>query len=266
MRHVLICSFDPVCEAEMEYIRRYRKENRIKDLYLTVSQEGILSKALRLCLLKKAVSPYRHLHVIPEAEDAVMIDAIDEETVRRGMYRLAAHGIQKDLIEEGYYLDETAKAMCNPHRYAHTVSVAKTARMLAKAHHLDEKKAWVMGMLHDITKGFDDAANEAIIRRYKPEWLKISPKVWHSYTAVIYAKQNMSLSDQEIAYAMEHHTIGDGCTDYAALLYIADKIEPLRGYDVSRQKAAALKDLKKAAFMIREESKAYILKTEGIHV
>jgi nicotinate-nucleotide adenylyltransferase len=65
---------------------------------------------------------------------------------------------------------------------------------------------------------------------------------------------------------MEHHTIGDGKTDYAALLYIADKIEPLRGYDVSKQTASAMKNLKKAAFEIREESKAYILKTEGIHV
>lgn len=123
-----------------------------------------------------------------------------------------------------------------------------------------------MGMLHDITKGFSDEENGKIIEIYKPEWLQISPKVWHSYTAVIFAKQNMSLSDQDIAYALEHHTIGDGKTDWAALLYIADKIEPLRGYDVSRQTASARKNLKKAAFEIREESKAYILKTEGIHV
>lgn len=266
MKHTLICPFDPVSEAEMKQILAYRKAHHIHDLYLCVSEEGILPKETRIKLLKKAAAPYRRLHITANASEAVPLEPVEEKEIREGLYRKAAAGIRKDLLYEGYYLDETAKAMCNPHRYAHTVSVAKTAVMLAKAHHLDEKKAYVMGMLHDLTKAFSDEDNQKIIAIYKPEWLDISPKVWHSYTAVIWAKQNMYLDDPDIAYALEHHTIGDGKTDYAALLYIADKIEPLRGYDVSRQREMAIKDLKKAAFVIREESKAYILKTEGIHV
>lgn len=266
MKKVFTAPFDPVSESELKYLRTYRRQHRLKDLYLCVKEEGVLAKDVRTKLLKKAIAHDSHLHICFDAKEAVTLEAFDEERIRKGLYRLAACGIRRDLITEGYYLDETARAMCNPHRYAHTVSVAKTAVMLAHAHHMDEKKAWVMGMLHDITKGYSDEENEKIIRIYKPGWLGISPKVWHSYTAVIYAKQNMSLCDQDIAYALEHHTIGDGKTDWAALLYIADKIEPLRGYDVSRQTASALKNLKKAAFEIREESKAYILKTEGIHV
>ena len=265
MKKVFTASFDPVSECELKYLRAYRREHQLKDLYLSVADEGILAKELRVRLLEKAIAHDSHLHIC-DAREAEILEPYDEEKIRKGLYRLAACGIRRDLITEGYYLYETARAMCNPHRFAHTVSVAKTAVMLAHAHHMDEKKAWVMGMLHDITKGFSDEENGKIIEIYKPEWLQISPKVWHSYTAVIFAKQNMSLSDQDIAYALEHHTIGDGKTDWAALLYIADKIEPLRGYDVSRQTASARKNLKKAAFEIREESKVYILKTEGIHV
>ncbi|MDO4413858.1 MAG: bis(5'-nucleosyl)-tetraphosphatase (symmetrical) YqeK [Erysipelotrichaceae bacterium] len=266
MNNILTAPFDPVSEAELKTIRQYRKDHHIREIYLAVKEEGILDRKTRTELLKKAVRAYQHIHVIDHAEGAYEIEPSDEKEIREGLYCKAACSIRSDLLNEGYYLDETAKHMCNAHRYAHTKGVAATAVWLARIHHLDEKKAYVMGMLHDITKAFSDEKNEKIIRIYKPEWLEVSPKVWHSYTAVIYAKQNMCLNDQEIAYALEHHTIGDGKTDYAALLYIADKIEPGRGYDVSRQKKAAAENLKKAAEMIREESKAYILKTEGIHV
>ena len=266
MKIILTSPFDPVSEREMEYIRQYRKTHGLRDIWLSVDEKGTIAHDIRVALLKKAAAYDRRLHICETSETGEAIEPLDEDTIRKGLYRLAAKGIRKDLITEGYYLDETAKAMCNPHRYAHSKSVAQTAVKLAHAHHLDEKKAYVMGMLHDITKAFSDEQNEQIIRLYKPEWLSLSPKVWHSYTAVIFAKQNMSLTEGDIAYAMEHHTIGDGNTDYAALLYIADKIEPLRGYDVSKQTASAMKNLKKAAFEIREESKAYILKTEGIHV
>lgn len=266
MSSVLLSSFDPVSQKELEAALAYRREHGAHDLYLAVSEEGVLSKELRTRLLKKALAPYRHLHVTSEVKDAETLTPADEEEIRKGEYRKAAYGIRGELIREGYYLNATAKAMCNPHRYAHTCSVAEVCRQLAAVHHMDEKKAWVMGMLHDLTKGFSDEANRKIIEIYKPEWLSISPKVWHSYTGVIYAKQSLCLEDPDIAYAMEHHTIGDGHTDWAYLLYIADKIEPLRGYDVSKQRALAEKDLKAAANLIREESKAYILETEGIHV
>ena len=266
MKHVIVSQFDPVSEADLKRILSYRREKGMTDLWLTVSEEGILDRKTRLGLLAKAVRPYRRLHVAEDAENAEYMEPLDEEIIRHGIYRKAAQGIRKDLIEQGYYLNETAKAMCNPHRYAHTCSVAETAREIAAVHGMDQKKAWVMGMLHDLTKGFSDEANRKIIEIYKPDWLDISPKVWHSYTGVIFAKQNMCLEDRDIAYAMEHHTIGDGKTDWAHLLYIADKIEPLRGYDVSEQRKSAEKNLAAAANMIREQSKAYILETEGIHV
>lgn len=266
MRHVFVSSFDPVSSAEVKLLLALRRERGLHDLYLTVSEEGILGRQTRLALLQRAVRPYRHLHVIPQAMQAEVLAPLKEEEIRNGCYRLAAPGIRSLLVTKGYYLNQTAKAMCNPHRYAHSCSVAETARQIALVHGMDAEKAWVMGMLHDLTKGFSDEANRRIIEIYKPEWLEISPKVWHSYTGVIYAKQNLCLADDDIAYAMEHHTIGDGRTGWAHLLYIADKIEPLRGYDVSRQRKLAEKDLAKAANMIREESKAYILETEGIHV
>ena len=76
----------------------------------------------------------------------------------------------------------------------------------------------------------------------------------------------MHIYDHELLDALEHHTLGDGKTDLARILYIADKIEPTRGYDCTMQMDLALKDLKAAASLILEQSRVYIFEKEGIHV
>ena len=262
----LSCTFDPVTEKEVRYILSCRKEKGIRDLAVCVSGEGILSREERTRLLKLAFAPYRHVHVTDACDDAETIEAMDEEAVRSGMFRLAAKGTRRVLMERGFYHVETARAMCKERRYVHSGGVAGVCKALAKAHGLDEMKAWRAGWLHDITKAFSDEKSEEIIARWKPEWLNISPKVWHSYTAVIWLKQNMGLYDHDILNALEHHTLGDGKSAYAWILYIADKIEPGRGYDASKEMAMAEKDLKTAAAYVLEESKAYIYEKEGIHV
>ena len=226
----------------------------------------MLAKQDRIRLLEKAVSPYRHIHVLKGGYEGKEMTATDEEEIRSGQFSLAAHGTGKLLYENGYYLGCITDAMCNPHRAAHSRGCAMVAARLAKAHGLDEKKAYAAGMLHDVTKAFSDEENRRIIELYKPQWLTISPKVWHSYTAVVWIRQNMHIYDHELLDALEHHTLGDGKTDLARILYIADKIEPTRGYDCTMQMDLALKDLKAAASLILEQSRVYIFEKEGIHV
>ncbi|MCR4951179.1 MAG: bis(5'-nucleosyl)-tetraphosphatase (symmetrical) YqeK [Solobacterium sp.] len=263
---VLVCPFDPVTQKEKEAVLAYRKDHRETEICVVPAAEGTLSFETRLRLLKKAFAPYRHVHVLSAAEDAVQLEEADEEAVRSGMFRLAASGIRRILIEEGFFLQETAKAMCRERRYVHSAGVAATCRRLAQAHHMDQAEALKAGWLHDVTKAMPDEEAEKIIAVWKPEWLSISPKVWHSYTAVVWLKQNMGLHDRRILNAIEHHTLGDGNSSLDRILYIADKIEPGRGYDTSREWDLAAKDLKKGAGLVREESRSYIYEKEGIHV
>ena len=44
------------------------------------------------------------------------------------------------------------KPLMSEHRYIHSVNVAKEAKFLAKKYGADEEKAYIAGMLHDITK------------------------------------------------------------------------------------------------------------------
>lgn len=257
-------SFDPVSERDLEALKQIRRRQHVRDLYVSVLPEGILSCGRRKKLLEKALKPYAHLHVCDEAGE--VMESIDEEKIRSGQFHLAARGIQKDLIENNDYLDHIVGQMCKPSRAAHSRRVAEVCVHLAEVHHLDVKKAYRMGMLHDITKRMSDEEGERILKFHDPDRLAVNPKVWHSFTAVYWLKENMGLYDRTVLNAIYHHTLGDGSSSYDHILYIADKIEPGRGYDVSRQMAAAEKDLAAAAEMILEESRAYILEKEGIHV
>lgn len=267
---LLVCSFDPVTSDEIRYAQNLRKTGGYTDVYLVPSSEGILPYSERLSLLKKALMPYRHLHAQKPCIDTVKVDAGDleksEEIVRNGYFRYAPKAIRRVLLDKGFYMDCVVKAQCREKRAVHSRGVAETAEYLAKVHHLDSTKAYVMGMLHDITKKMPDEEGRELIARWKPEWNSISPKVWHSYTAVLFLKREMGCMDSRMLHAIEHHTIGDGKSSYDHILYIADKIEPGRGYDTSRQMSISCRNLAEGAAYILEESRNYIFEKEGIHV
>jgi HD superfamily phosphohydrolase YqeK len=84
--------------------------------------------------------------------------------------------------------------MCNPHRYEHSLRVAETARRdCGKAGTLIQILAYQAGLMHDITKAMSHeegaAYPESTIGRNGWHY---SDKIWHSYTAVIWMKQNMA--------------------------------------------------------------------------
>ncbi len=258
-------AFDPITQEELEYLLKYRKENQIKTLYVSVTDEGVLSKKQRYELLKRSFQPYKHLRIYEgkkqtENLPSIYLDA--EKKVRCGSFFLASHGIKKMLNEHGYYYEEIAKHLCNEHRYLHSISVAKTAMKLAEMHHLDSNKAYRMGLLHDITKRWTDEQGERLLNIYQKECLKYHPKVWHSFTAPIFIQKNLCLCDKTIYNAIWHHTLGDGNSDYDHILYIADKIEPLRGYDTTKEWELSRISLKQAAHYVLEQSNAYRNKME----
>jgi nicotinate-nucleotide adenylyltransferase len=253
-------TFDPVTAGEVRYLLQYRKLHGIRDIYVRVEGDGILSIGERKKLLKLALKPYRHLHVSDETEGGEQLTgfAEEEERVRHGEFVLAAPGIRNVLVNNGYYFRQVMDHMCRPHRAVHSLGVAETAASLARFYGYDEDIAYRSGLLHDITKIFTDEENEKIIRIYKPEWLELSPKVWHSYTAVIWLKRNMCLHDRRILNAIEHHTLGDGRSGYCHILYIADKIEPNRVYECEKERAAAYAGLQSGAVFVRNSAQAHI--------
>ena len=256
----MICvqgTFDPFTQSELDHIRKLKKESG--DVYVFLNdRKAVLSSEERGALIRKALSPFAHLHFVQKAGYGE--DITDEETekeVRSGYFRKAAAGTKTALIEKRCYLHEIVFANCKPKRAEHSLRVADTCVRLAQAWHMDTDQAWCAGMLHDVTKALSDEEGRKIISIYKKEWESLSPKVWHSFTASIWLKQNMDFHDQKILNAISHHTLGDARSRLAKILYIADKIEPGRGYDTTYHMALAEKDLDAAMELVRKEGEEY---------
>lgn len=264
---IVIASFDPITRQTLQELKQIQKREHLQVLYVWPQEEGILPFDVRLNLLQKATKPYNKLIVYQASHvPSFSVSTDDEEKVRQGSFYLAAPGIQNVLVSQGYYFEEIVKAHCKPKRAGHSFAVAKLCEELANAHGLDAKKAYQAGLLHDITKDMSDDENRRILELYQPDKLSLSPKVWHSYSARSWLKQNLGLYDEEILHAIDCHTIGNGTSSLDHILYIADKCEPTRGYDSTKEIALSKKDLKEGAKLVLEEAHQYILEKEGVDV
>ncbi len=253
--------FDPISEAEVQAACLLSRENGVKEVILAPEADGTADKTIRFRLLKLALKPYRNLSaadtVIPESV-RMKDEWIDTEArVRGGSFRLAAHGIRALLAEETWYLDTALDHCCKPRRAVHSRSVAEVCRTLAEAHGLDPVQAWKAGMMHDMTKAWTTEQSEALLRVYAPEILSYDPPVYHSYTCPIFLKQELGIQDHAILEAIREHTLGTCHSNLSKILYIADKIEPTRGYDVTEETELAMKDLDRAFQLVFREAELY---------
>ncbi|MBR2825105.1 MAG: bis(5'-nucleosyl)-tetraphosphatase (symmetrical) YqeK [Solobacterium sp.] len=254
-------TFDPITESSIQEIRKKQKEYPVDAIVFVVKKEGLLSQKKRIQLVKDAIKRYRTFTTKVLPFDQVLfkeeINDLNEEKIREGKFQYAACGIKKRLIEEGLYLEEILNAHLKDHRKNHSIEVAKLCVELAKVHHVDTTKAYIAGMLHDITKNQPDSYHEPFLKEYHPEILTYNPRVWHSYSAPYFLKQELGINDAMILNAIKHHTLGTGKSKLDYILYIADKCEPTRGYDASKEIQLSKENLKKGFQLVMKESEEY---------
>ena len=137
------------------------------------------------------------------------------------------------------------RARLKPKRFVHSLNVADAARALAQKYGADEEKAFVAGLLHDITKNETDekqlqifAQNGIILSDVE----KSNPKLWHAMSAPLVLKSELNITDEAILGAVRYHTTGKaGMTLLEKVIYIADYISAERDYpdaDVMRTLSA----------------------------
>lgn len=119
----------------------------------------------------------------------------------------------------------------NASRYLHSISVAKTARKLARAYGYDEDVARMTGLLHDWDKALQPTELSQRIATFNlnvPEGaLETMPWILHGPTAAAVLKSEFPEFGQEVFQAIDRHTVG--APDMQVLdmiVFVADKIEP----------------------------------------
>lgn len=133
------------------------------------------------------------------------------------------------------YYKEILKSRLNEKRYYHSLCVADEAKFLAHKYGADESKAYLVGLLHDITKNSDREEHLKIFCDYNVilnDVEKSSVKLWHAISGAEYVKNILKITDDEVISAIRYHTTAkENMTLFQKILYIADFTSADRDYD-----------------------------------
>lgn len=121
---------------------------------------------------------------------------------------------------------EILKERLNEKRYYHSLCVADEAVRLCKKYGGDTDKAYLAGLLHDITK---NASNEEHLQIFSDFGIilcdieKDAQKLWHAISGAAYIEHILKINDAEIIDAVRYHTTAKADMSLLAkILYLAD--------------------------------------------
>lgn len=162
------------------------------------------------------------------------------------------------ILDNELYIHQWPKRQMNEHRYQHSCSVAKLCREMAKAHHLNEHQAYLAGLFHDIAKDMEKEEMRKWILAAFPEAVSEHSAIWHGYVGSSVCSRIYGIHDPVVQNAIANHVKGSSYDPYAMIVFIADKIDPLRGYDSSALKEVCMKDLYNGFMLVKAENKAFL--------
>lgn len=201
--------------------------------------------------------------VLPDGLHKVSMDLLEisSKEIRRGYkLHLVPKSVRIYMGKHYLYLEGMVRERMSEKRFAHSISVAKLCVELARAHHLDEQIAYAMGIMHDVCKEMPYAKARIWIENNEPAYLSEAPAIWHGYIGADVCKKKFFIQDHRIPEAIYHHVKGRNKTDYDRILFIADKLDPSRGYDSSKEIEISMKDLKEGFMIVKQQQEAYLKK------
>ncbi len=166
-------------------------------------------------------------------------DVISSTEIRKRLLAgLPVDGLMPEASEQAAYesgayfpqplraLLEKSREALSAKRFSHVCGTMRAAARLAVLWRQDAKKAQIAALLHDCAKCLDPLTQEVL----SGDETGISP-VYHAFAGAVLAKMEYGITDETILRAIRLHTTGDwGMTDFDALIYAADLIEPTRTF------------------------------------
>lgn len=138
-------------------------------------------------------------------------------------------------------------------RFYHTQNVMGFGDKLAQQYGVSQEKTHLACLLHDVTKEeslklqLQKLKNSDImVEMVSPEIL-VSPALYHSKTGMLFARDELKITDEEVLKAISYHTTGaKGMTMLQKIVYVADAISLDRKYKgVDQYRKLSLENLEK---------------------
>ena len=167
---------------------------------------------------------------------------------------------RKMILNSEEHIKTMLKKNVKESRYLHSLNTADVCRELASCHHVDQEKAYMAGLLHDVCKFPDSATSNVLedyLKHYDPDKLNGIVGAYHSWVAPYYLREKCNYHDRDILNAIYNHTICNSHDKLSLILYIADKREPSRNVEDEILEIAR-KDLYKAYILLNRDVERYI--------
>ncbi len=190
------------------------------------------------------------------------IDQISSSKIRNGKLTDTTKPIIDYIFKHELYLESIARSMVSELRWQHVKNVEELALQLGEIHHLELHQVKVAALFHDCTKRWHKPFAAQWLSFVDPNYLSQAPAIWHQKTAAAYLKR-IGLKDKTILQAIGHHVTGKQGHALTQVIYIADKCEPGRDYDVTEILNLAKIDLDKAADLVSTQQMDYIQKEKN---
>ena len=178
---------------------------------------------------------------------------ISSTQIRNGNFNYLSKPVKKIIYDNLLYFDNIVKLNMSEFRYLHSVAVKDTALLLGKIYNVDLNKCYIAAMLHDICKECDLNDQQLQMQVCFSDKIVQNKKIWHGYLGANYIKDKLNIYDYDIYNAIYHHVLGTGNSVLAKIIYVADKANHLRSYEVSGYLNVASYDLDQAMLMIKND-------------
>lgn len=170
----------------------------------------------------------------------------------------------KDANELLKEIDEDAQKMLSEKRYIHCKNVMKRAVELAKIYGIDENKAMLAGLAHDIAKEMPKDEMFKYIEEHNikiDEFERKNPGLLHGKIAAVFCKEKYGFTE-DMQKALEYHTTGEpDMDDLAKIVFIADKTEVGRkNNDWEKIREKEKEGLDALLLYVIDESICYVIK------
>ena len=127
------------------------------------------------------------------------------------------------------------KDLLTPQRYNHSLCVADEAVKLAQKYGGDCDKAYLAGLLHDVTKNATKDEHLQIFSEFGimlNDVEKNAEKLWHAISGAAYVEHILAIDDSEIITAIRYHTTArKDMSHLEKIIYLADFTSSDRDYD-----------------------------------
>lgn len=160
---------------------------------------------------------------------------------------------------------EYVKSSIMESRYIHTLGVIETAKSLARLNGVDETKAEIAALVHDMAKSIPIDEQTKILRNNNIEIdivTENSPQILHGFVGSILAKELLGIEDEDILNSVKYHTIArKNMSLLEKIIYIADYIEPNRNYPgVQELRQVTFANLNEGVLRGLENTIIYVIK------